>query len=70
MKGWKTKLGAIFVAVGGACLAGAKVIPDPVVAPWLTFVGVVLTTMGGGTAAWGLGHKIEKATTNNQPKKE
>lgn len=60
MTGWKSKTGAIAGAVGAALLAAVQVCPDPVLAEWLKFIGILLS--GGGASLLGVGvaHKIEK----------
>ena len=60
MEGWKTKAGFFIGAIGGALLAGAEVAPNPNLAIWLRFFGIILMSFGGGTMGYGIAHKIEK----------
>jgi hypothetical protein len=60
MTGWKTKVGTITLIAGTALMGAADVAPSMAVADWMTFVGKILTGVGGGLTAFGLGHKLEK----------
>lgn len=61
MKGWKTKWGAIILLAGQTVTGAADIAPDPTAAEWIRFAGKILTGIGTGLTAWGIGHKIEKA---------
>ena len=58
--GWKTKYGAIVVALGMSLLGASEVAPNIELGTWMKFIGTVLTGFGSGLTAVGLGHKIEK----------
>lgn len=62
IKGWKTISGISLATVGAALIAGAKVCPHPEMGEWLNFCGEILLVLGGGTAALGIAHKMEKNT--------
>ena len=62
IKGWKTISGISIATIGAALIAGAKVCPMPELGEWLNFLGEILVVLGGGTAALGLAHKMEKNT--------
>ena len=64
MKGWKTKTGAILTTLGGVLVSSAESVSDEV-GVWLALAGKVLMAVGGPLAAWGLGHKIDKASGND-----
>jgi hypothetical protein len=72
MSGWKTKYGTIAFGIGASLLAAADVIPEPTLVAWLKFAGTLLTGLGGATATFGIGHKIEKnrSTTINFPERQ
>jgi len=53
MTGWKTKVGALLVSLGEVLVQSV---------PEYEWVGRIIEGIGGGLIAWGLGHKIEKAT--------
>jgi hypothetical protein len=56
MKGWKTKTGASIVALAALLGSIAAIYKPEWVPVFEAFAGV-----GAALAAWGLGHKIEKA---------
>ena len=60
MTGWKTKLGAALVVVGGV-LEGM-----PEFFPGQGAVAKALIAIGGAIAAVGLGHKIEKTVKKDE----
>lgn len=61
MKGWKTRYGSILLTAGTVILGASDVVPDPTAKEWIKFAGTVITGVGTAMAAWGIGHKIEKA---------
>lgn len=72
MKGWKTKYGSVALIAGQVLMGSADVAPEPSVSVWMSFIGKILTGVGGGMTAWGLGHKLEKNkvtinTSNTSP---
>jgi len=64
MKGWKTKVGSVLMALAGGAEAGAQVCPDPQVTPWLHFAAAILAAMGAAFMGYGIGHKIETTAGN------
>ena len=58
--GWKTKYGAVIVAIGMSLLGASEVAPNVDLGIWMKFIGTVLTGLGSGLTAIGIGHKIEK----------
>ena len=64
MTGWKTKVGAILVAVGGALAASSEAVPPGYVelSGWLKFAGILVGAVGTGFLGVGIGHKVEKLT--------
>ena len=66
VQGWKTKVGAVLVALSGGLWAWAQVAPTPEIATWCNFSAAILGGMGLSLLGVGVGHKIEKAAT--QPK--
>lgn len=60
MTGWKTKWGTILLIVGGAVMGAAEIAPDANAALWMNFAAKLVTGIGTGLTAWGLGHKLEK----------
>jgi len=60
MTGWKTKAGAIMVAIGGTISGSSKLAPYPDMEPWLEFIGFIIAGVGGAFTVWGIGHKLEK----------
>lgn len=60
MSGWKTKLGAGLVAIGGILGPVGKAIGGDL-GEGVGQLGVALVTIGGALAAVGIGHKIDKA---------
>lgn len=62
MTGWKTKVGAILIAIGSALVAGSEAVPPGNVelSGWLKFAGVLIGGVGAGIGTVGIGHKIEK----------
>lgn len=64
ISGWKTKYGAIIVAVGMALLGASEVAPNVDVGTWMKFIGTILTGFGSALTAVGIGHKIEKGQLN------
>ena len=66
MSGWKVKTGSIVGATGMALVGVGDVAPTPEMAVWVVFIGKLLAGLGGALAAFGLGHKIEKAGAGSQ----
>lgn len=62
VQGWKTKWGAIVVALGGALLAAAQAVPPQYleISGWINFAGVLLSAAGASLLGVGLGHKADK----------
>jgi len=58
--GWMTKVSAGLGIVGATCFAGAEVIPDPSLAPWLRFAGTIFLGLGGSGGLVGVARKVEK----------
>ena len=65
MTGWKTKLGAVLIALGGILAAAGPVLPAEllVYAEWFKFAEVILMAAGAAFGTVGIAHKIEKAST-------
>ena len=61
LQGWKTKYGAIGMAVGTGLMGAAEVAPSETWKTWMFFVGTLLTGGGGALAGVGIGHKLDKA---------
>ena len=66
IQGWKTKVGAVLVALSGGLFGGAQMAPSPEIAAWCNFAAAILGGMGLSLLGVGVGHKIEKAAA--QPK--
>lgn len=65
MTGWKSKYGGIAMAIGGALLACAQVVPEPVgesssLKLIFMLAGTFLTVGGGSLLGVGVAHKVEK----------
>lgn len=62
MKGWKTKVGLLLIAVGEATKGLSATMAAPELAPEIYLkIGEVLVYAGGIMTAWGVAHKIQKA---------
>ena len=61
--GWKTKTGAVLVALAGIIAATSGVIPGElaVYGEWINFVEVLLAAAGAAFMGVGIAHKVEKA---------
>jgi hypothetical protein len=66
MKGWKTKTGAALLAIGSVAPGIADACPNPEMATWILFAGKLLQGLGAALTAYGIGHKIEKASNGKQ----
>ena len=62
MSGWKTKYGSIFLGIGAGILGASDIAPSPELGEWMKFIGTLITGVGTATAAWGIGHKLDKNT--------
>jgi hypothetical protein len=63
MGGWKMKTSAFLAAIGTGLIGLAQAVPNPKVAPWMSFVGIALDGLAGAFGIWGAGHKLEKNKT-------
>jgi hypothetical protein len=65
MTGWKTKVGAVLIALGGILAAAGPVLPAEllVYAEWFHFVEVIMMAAGASFGVVGIAHKVEKAGT-------
>jgi hypothetical protein len=63
LTGWKTKVGAVCIALGGILAAASPVLPAEIAiyAEWVHFVEVILMAAGAAFGVVGVAHKIEKA---------
>jgi hypothetical protein len=63
MEGWKTKTGAVLIAVAGIVAAMGPVLPVALgpYAEWFKFAEVILFAAGAAFGVVGVAHKIEKA---------
>ena len=61
--GWKTKTGAVLIAVSGILMAMNPVLPAALgpYAEWFKFAEVILATAGAAFMGVGIAHKVEKA---------
>ena len=65
MTGWKTKTGAVCIALAGILKAVEPVLPGMFLpyAEWFVFAEVLLAAAGAAFMGVGIAHKIEKAAT-------
>ena len=63
MTGWKTKVGAVLIALGGILAAATPVLPAEIAqyAEWIHFVEVIFMAAGAAFGVVSVAHKIEKA---------
>ena len=61
MTGWKSKWGAILMAIGATLGSGAALAPLEEMKPWLIFMGALIGGLGTALLGVGISHKIEKA---------
>ena len=64
MEGWKTKLGAVLIALAGVITAVSGVLPPELAPylPWFTFAEALFATIGAAFMGIGIAHKVEKAS--------
>ena len=62
--GWKTKTGAVLVALSGILMAVSPVLPVALgpYAEWFKFVEIIMATAGAAFMGVGIAHKVEKST--------
>lgn len=61
LDGWKTKWGGILMAIGSAIGGASRVAPNPELAQWLVFIGVLVGGFGTALLGVGIGHKVQKS---------
>jgi hypothetical protein len=69
MEGWKTKVGAVLIALTGILAAAGPVLPVELAAyaEWLKFAQAILAAAGAAFMGVGIAHKIEKASVAGGP---
>ena len=60
MSGWKSKWGAILMAIGATLGSGAALAPLEEMKPWLVFLGALIGGLGTALLGVGISHKIQK----------
>ena len=63
MEGWKTKTGAVLIALAGVLKAMEPVLPGILIpyGEWFVFAEVICAAAGAAFMGVGIAHKIEKA---------
>jgi len=66
MEGWKTKTGAVLIAVAGVVKALEPILPGLFMpyAEWFVFAEVLFAAAGAAFMGVGIAHKIEKAAAS------